>query len=165
MASGVLKLGRPGGVGMRSGGPYCGASGRGSIGSSCRARKDLDDEASEWRSGGRSPREKDSLRRTAVRARRVTMEEGLRRRLGMDGWWLRSVGREERSVMVSRRCGWWMLGLRWIDGTLVIAAGGLPVPDAAFRLPFFFLLDGGGGGGRSEPEASQSPTGNVVFSG
>lgn len=112
MASGVLKLGRPGGVGMRSGGSYCGALEKGSMESSCRARKDLDDEASEWRSGGRSPREKESLRRAEVRARRVMIEEEPWRRLGMDGWWLRSVGREERSVMVSRRCGWWMLGLR-----------------------------------------------------
>lgn len=47
MASGVLKLGRPGGVGMRSGGSYCGALKRGWMESSCGAREDLDDEASE----------------------------------------------------------------------------------------------------------------------
>lgn len=72
--------------------------------SSRREREDLD-ETSERGDGGRSAREKDSLRRAEVRARRVVMDGESRRRLMLEGRKLRRVGREERSVIVSRRCG------------------------------------------------------------
>lgn len=49
-------------------------------------RDDLDDEARERGVGGRSAREKDSLRIAEVRARRVEIEGESRRRLRTDGW-------------------------------------------------------------------------------
>lgn len=53
-----------------------------------------------------------------------------------------------------------------MTGELSNAAGGLGTSDVSLRLPFFLLLGfSGGGGGSSEPDASQSPTGRVVFNG
>lgn len=86
MASGVLNLGRPGGVGVRSGGSYCGVLGMGWTVSPCTDRDDLDEEGRERGGEGRSAREKDSLRRAEVRARRVEIDGESRRRLRIDGW-------------------------------------------------------------------------------
>ena len=45
MASGVLNLGKPGGVGILSGGPWMGTFGRASMVLFCEERDDFDDES------------------------------------------------------------------------------------------------------------------------
>lgn len=50
-----------------------------------------------------------------------------------------------------------------MEGVLSIAAGGLLDSDAPIRLPFFLPFVFVGGAGISALDASQSPTGKVVF--
>lgn len=124
------------------------------------------DDLSDGAMTGRSAREKDSFRKAKVRARRVETEGDSRWRLLTEGWWLRSVCNEDRSVIVSRRWGWWMSVSMAREGELLIAAGGLAGWALLLRLLFFFFFGSSGGGGViSAHDESQSPMGVVTSCG